>query len=65
MTPPRRFKDQDELTASEHEQRQRAAREGKPAPRFETDEYLKERREVLAKAGLDEDDQDNQEDDHR
>jgi hypothetical protein len=55
MTPPRRFKTLDELSPAEHEQRQRAAREGKTGPRFETDEYREARADLLDRHGFDQD----------
>ncbi len=57
--PPRRWKRDDELTADEHFERQRAARRGLPRPMFQTAEYTARLREVLEAAGLESDHDDS------
>jgi len=52
VTPPKRYKDVEEYSPAEHEERQQAARQGKPDPKFETDEYRDARAKALARAGL-------------
>lgn len=52
MTRPPRYKQVDEFSTEEHAERQRAAREGRPPPKFETAEYAATRRRVLQEAGL-------------